>query len=78
LSPGVIVERDAQVESAIIFDDVIIEPRARIRHAIIDKEARIQSSVSIGYDLEADRKRGCTVSESGIVAIPKGVEIGPA
>lgn len=77
LSPGVIVERDALVEESIIFDDVIIEPGARVKRAIIDKEARLQAGVSIGYDLEADRRRGCTVSDTGIVVVPRGMDIGP-
>ncbi len=76
LSPGVVVERDAMVERSIVFDDVIIEPYARIRRAIIDKETRIQTGASIGYDLEADKKRGCTVSETGIVVVPRGADIG--
>lgn len=75
LSPGVIVEKDALVERSIIFDDVIIEPGARIRRAIIDKESRIESGATIGHDLEADRRRGCTISDSGIVVVPKGSEI---
>ena len=78
LSPGVVVERDALVEESIIFDDVNIEPRARIRRAIIDKETRIQADTSIGYDLEADERRGCTVSDTGIVVVPKGADIAPA
>jgi len=77
LSPGVVVERDAIVVESIIFDDVIIEPHARMRRAIIDKEARIQSGASIGYDQEADKRRGCTISETGIVVVPKGADIGP-
>jgi glucose-1-phosphate adenylyltransferase len=64
------------VERAIIFDDVIIEPGARIRRAIIDKEARIQTGTSIGYDAEADKRRGCVVSGTGIVVVPKGADIG--
>ena len=75
LSPGVVVERDASVNESIVFDDVIIEPGARIRRAIIDKEVRIRAGVSIGYDLEADRKRGFTVSDSGIVVLPKGMDV---
>lgn len=70
LSPGVVVERHAYVEESIIFDDVIIEPGTTIRRAIIDKESRIQAGVSIGFDLEADRRRGCTVSPAGIVVVP--------
>ena len=77
LSPGVVVERDALVEESIIFDDVNIEPRARVRRAIIDKETRIQAGTSIGYDPEADKRRGCTVSDTGIVVIPKGADIAP-
>jgi len=78
LSPGVIVEIDALVEESIIFDDVTVEPHARIRRAIIDKEARIQTGASIGYDLAADKRRGCTISDRGIVVIPKRMDIGPA
>ncbi len=77
LSPGVVVERDALVERSIIFDDVIIEPGARVRRAIIDKEVRIQAGASIGYDMEADKRRGCTVSETGIVVVPKRADIEP-
>jgi glucose-1-phosphate adenylyltransferase len=76
LSPGVIVERDALVEESIIFDDVNIEPGARIRRAIIDTEVRILSGVSIGYDLEADARKGCTISDKGIVVVPEGMVIG--
>jgi len=76
LSPGVVVERDALVERSIIFDDVSIEPGARIRQAIVDKESRIQAGAYIGYDHEADKRRGCKISESGVVVVPKGMKIG--
>jgi glucose-1-phosphate adenylyltransferase len=76
LSPGVVVERDASVEESIIFDDVNIEPGARIKRAIIDTEARIKSGVSIGYDLDADARKGCIISDKGIVVVPEGMAIG--
>jgi len=72
LSPGVIVEKDAVVEDSVILDDVIIEPGAKIKRAIVDKEAIISAGVSIGYDSEADKRRGCTVSEGGVVVVPRG------
>jgi glucose-1-phosphate adenylyltransferase len=75
LSPGVIVERNASVEESVIFDDVIIEPGARIRRAIVDKEVRIRAGTSVGYDREADQRRGCTISDNGIVVVPKGADI---
>jgi len=75
VSPGVVVERDARVEQSVIFDNVIIEPGASIRRAIVDKESRIRVGASIGYDREADERRGCTISDNGIVVIPKGMDI---
>jgi glucose-1-phosphate adenylyltransferase len=78
LSPGVVVERDSLVEQSIVFDDVIIEPNARIRRAIIDKEVRIRASASIGLDRDADRARGCIISAGGVVVVPKRADIGRA
>ncbi len=75
LSPGVVVERGAEVEQSVIFDDVVIEPGARVKRAIIDKQSRIQAGASLGYDIEADRARGCTVSDEGVVVVPKGTDI---
>jgi glucose-1-phosphate adenylyltransferase len=74
LSPGVIVERDAIVEQSVIFDDVVIEPGAKVRRAIVDKESRIRAGASIGYDREVDKRRGCTISDNGIVVVPKGMD----
>jgi glucose-1-phosphate adenylyltransferase len=75
LSPGVIIERDAVVEKSVIFDEALVEPGARIRRAIVDKECKIRAGCSLGYDPAADKARGCTVTESGIVVVPKGSEI---
>ena len=78
LSPGVVVERDAFIEQSIVFDDVNIEPGARARRAIIDKEARLLAGAQVGYDAKADRQRGCTITDSGIVVVPRGLVIAPA
>jgi glucose-1-phosphate adenylyltransferase len=75
LSPGVIVERDALVEQSVIFDDVIIEPRVRLRRAIIDKRTTIRAGATIGYDREEDRRRGYTISDNGIVVVSKEMDI---
>jgi len=77
LSPGVLVERDAVVENSIVFDNASIEPFARIRRAIIDKEVVIKSGSSVGWDFEADRRQGCTISDGGIVVVPKKAVIHP-
>jgi glucose-1-phosphate adenylyltransferase len=71
LSPGVRVNSYAEVSESILFHNVVIGMRAKVRRAIIDKGVRIPNGMKIGYDLEKDRKR-FYVSEEGIVVIPKG------
>lgn len=61
----------ATVEDSILFDGVQIGRHARIRRAILDKRVQIPEGIEIGYDLEADRQRGFTITESGIVVIGK-------
>ena len=75
ISPGVVAERDALVEQSIIFDDVSIEPGARVRRAIVDKQSVIQAGASVGLNREADLQQGCTVSDTGIVVVPRGTVI---
>jgi glucose-1-phosphate adenylyltransferase len=77
LSTGVVIERDSSLEEAIVFDDVSIEPGVRIRKTIIDKKAVIHSGVRIGYDFDADKARGCTISDTGIVVVPRDADIAP-
>jgi glucose-1-phosphate adenylyltransferase len=42
---------------------------SRVRRAIIGQNVRIPESSVIGYDIEADRAKGYTVTDSGIVVI---------
>lgn len=71
LSPGVRVNSYAEVDESILFHNVVIGMRAKVRKAIIDKGVRIPNGMKIGYDLENDRKK-FYVSEEGVVVIPKG------
>jgi len=71
LSPNVRVNSWAHVEDSILFEGVQIGRHAKVRRAIIDKGVCVPEGMQIGYDLEADRARGFTVSESGIVVIGK-------
>lgn len=59
----------ATVEDSILFDGVQIGRHAKIRRAIIDKWVVIPEGTEIGYDLNQDRDRGFTVTDSGIVVI---------
>jgi len=59
------------VEDSILFDNVTVGRHARIRRTIIDKNMVIADGTSIGYDHDEDRRRGFTVTESGIVVVPR-------
>jgi len=77
LSPGVRINSYSHVEECILMDDVSIGRHARVRRAIVDKGVQIPPGVEIGYDLEADRRR-FTVSDEGIVVVPKDARFEPA
>ncbi len=76
LSPKVRINSFVVVEDSILFDNVDVGRRCRIRSAIIDKHVQIPPRAEIGYDLDEDRKR-FTVTETGIVVIGKGARIEP-
>jgi glucose-1-phosphate adenylyltransferase len=59
------------VEDSILFDNVNVGRHVKIRRAIIDKNVVIPDNSVIGYDLAADQCKGYTVTESGIVVVPR-------
>jgi glucose-1-phosphate adenylyltransferase len=72
LSPNVRVNSYAVVEDSILFEGVKVGRKSRVRRAIIDKGVEVPEHAEVGYDLELDRRRGFTVTDSGIVIIAKG------
>jgi glucose-1-phosphate adenylyltransferase len=72
LGPRVRVNSFSMVSESILFDGVEVGRHARIKRAIIDKGVAVPAGTTIGYDDAEDRRR-FTVSESGVVVIPKGM-----
>jgi glucose-1-phosphate adenylyltransferase len=68
LGRGVRLHAGSYVEDSVLFDNVDIGRQAKIRRAILDKNVRVPEGMSIGYNLEEDRKRHY-VTESGIVVV---------
>ncbi len=71
VGPMVRVNSFTHISDSILFEGVEVGRHCRIRRAIIDKGVRIPPGFEIGYDLEKDRQRGFTISDNGIVTIPK-------
>ncbi len=58
----------AQIEDSVILPDVDIGRRAKLRRVVMDKHCRVPEGLTIGYDIEADRKR-FHVSEGGVTLV---------
>ena len=71
VGPMVRINSFTHITDSILFEGVEVGRHCRIRRAIIDKGVRIPPGFEIGYDLEKDRQRGFTISDNGIVTIPK-------
>jgi glucose-1-phosphate adenylyltransferase len=65
----------SEISESIFLGDAKIGEGCKIRRAIIDKQVEIAPGTVIGENLAYDRQR-FTVSEGGIVVIPKGARVG--
>jgi glucose-1-phosphate adenylyltransferase len=75
LSPGVRINSYCEVESSILMHEAEVGRYSRIRRAIVGSGVKIPESSVIGYDLDEDRAKGYTVTDSGIVVVCNQQEI---
>lgn len=69
------VHSHASVDRCVIMGNADIGRGCRINNAIFDKDVEVAPGTVIGENLDHDKKR-FTVSDEGIVIIPKGTKIG--
>jgi glucose-1-phosphate adenylyltransferase len=74
LHPRVRIHSYSDIDESILMDGVEVGRHCKIRRAIIDKGVKLPSGTTIGYDVEADKQR-FSVTETGIVVVPKGSEV---
>ena len=67
------MDEESVVEGTLLFEGVRIGKACRLKNCIIDKNVIVPNNETIGYDLEKDKAR-FTVSDKGIVVIPKGYQ----
>lgn len=68
----VFIDSGAAVINSLIMDRVHIGKNCKINMAIIDKDVTIPPGVSIGYNIEEDKKRFFVDEDSNIIVISKG------
>ena len=61
----------SQIEDSVIMDWVEIGSGCKIRHGDHRQSQHHPSGTQIGYDADEDRER-YTVSQSGVVVLPRG------
>jgi glucose-1-phosphate adenylyltransferase len=73
LFPNVRVEEGAVVENSVLFQGVTVREGAQLQRCIVEKHVTIPAGERIGLDRARDAER-FTVSDTGIVVIPKGYQ----
>lgn len=74
LSPGVHIGPGSVVSDSVLMEGVHIGKNVRLHKAIVDEGVHIPSNTQIGVDTELDQKR-FTLTQGGIVVIPKGIPV---
>jgi glucose-1-phosphate adenylyltransferase len=69
LSPGVRVNSFCEVEYSILMPNVKIGRNSRLRRAIVNTGVTVPDSTVVGFDSDADRSNGYTVTEGGITVV---------
>jgi len=68
------IDSGAAIINSLIMDRVKVGKNCKINMAIIDKDVDIPEGVSIGYNLDEDKKRFVVDEESNIIVVPKGYQ----
>ena len=71
LFPNVRIDEDAVIHDSILFNNVEVGEGTQLQGCIVDKDVKIPPGEQIGFDRERDAMR-FTLSEKGIVVVPKG------
>ena len=74
LSIGGRIHNGADIDRAVLFDNVEVGAGAVLRNCVVDKNVVIPDGMQIGVDPEADAER-FHVSDGGIVIIPKNAKL---
>ncbi len=77
LAPGARIARNATVEDSVLLSSVIVGEGALVRRAILDKHVFVPPGAQIGVNHDADRERGYTVTDDGIVVLGKAQPVIP-
>ena len=70
LSPGVRVNSYCEIDSCILMSNCEIGRYSRLTRTIVPANVIVPENTMIGFDLEQDRAKGYTITDSGVVVLP--------
>jgi glucose-1-phosphate adenylyltransferase len=70
VGPRVEVHNGSALDQCVVMGGVHIGKYVRLRRAIIEESTRVPDGATVGYDVEADRRR-FKVTEQGVAVIPR-------
>jgi glucose-1-phosphate adenylyltransferase len=65
-----LIEDDVEIDECIIMDYSILRKGVRLKRVIVDRYNTIEAGERIGFGAPSDRR--FTITDSGIVVIPRG------
>ncbi|HYO85995.1 MAG TPA: glucose-1-phosphate adenylyltransferase [Dermatophilaceae bacterium] len=77
VSPRCHIHSWAQVNDSVLLDNVVVGRKSVVESAILDKNVIVDDGAEVGVDHARDLERGFSMSESGVVVVPKGVRVTP-
>ena len=75
LSPGVHIHSRAEIDDAVLLNNVEIGRGAVVHKAILDKNVQLEPGATVGLDHGFDRDRGFLVSPGGVTVVGKGTRV---
>ena len=63
----------SQIDEAVVLPDVVIKRHCKLRKVIIDRGCTVPMGTIIGYDREADIKKGYRVTAGGVTLVTRAM-----
>ncbi len=75
LGPNVFVENDCVIQDSIVMENCIIRKNSKVYKAILDKLIEVPENFIISVEEISKKKLPITITEEGIVVLPRGFKL---
>ena len=72
ISYDTVIRSGAELDQTLLMNGCHVGESVKLKNVLADKNCMFGAGVTMGYDLEADRRRFPFITEQGIIVLPKG------